>query len=69
MLNTNAKSAAKITSMMNDLKTVIRSDLVPFPIDWKIFPERIPNGINRIKKHKMRNASIMLGPSTELSAE
>ena len=69
MLNTNANSHAKIASMINDLNTVNRSDLVPFPIDWKIFPERTPKGINNIKKHNMRNASTMLGPKTVLSAE
>ena len=34
-----------------------------------MLPEITPNGINNIKKHNMRNASTMLGPNTELSAE
>ena len=54
---------------MNDLNTVIKSENVPFPIAWKIFPERTPNGMNSKKKHKILKASTTLGAKMELSDE
>ena len=54
---------------MNDLNIVISNEKVPFPIDWKIFPERTPNGMKSRKKHKILNASTTLGAKTELSDE
>ena len=55
--------------MINDLKTVRSKDLKPCPMDWKILPESTPNGMSKIKKHKICNASAIFGPKTELSAE
>lgn len=69
MLNTKAKSAAKMTSRINDLRTVKRSDIVPFPIDWNMLPARTPKGMKNIKKPKILNASTILGARIELSAE
>lgn len=68
-LNTNANRPANITSRMNDLSIVKINDIVPFPIDWKMLPANIPNGINKMKKHKILNASTTLADNTALLAE
>lgn len=68
-LNTNANNPANSTSRMNVLSIVNIKDIVPFPIDWKILPARIPNGMNNIKKHKILNASTTLADNTALLAE
>ena len=43
--------------------------MVPFPMDWKMLPAKIPNGMNNMKKHKMRKASTTLADNTALLAE
>ena len=66
---TKANNPANIISSTNDLRNVIISDDVPFPMAWNMLPARIPKGMNRIKKHNMRNVSTTLGARIELSAE
>ena len=44
-------------------------DIVPFPIDWKRFPDTIPKGTSNKKNDKMCKASTIFGAKTELSAE
>ena len=67
--NMNAKSPAKSTSRMNVLIIVRIRDVVPFPIDWKMLPAKIPRGMNSMKKHKILNASTTLEDSTALLEE
>ena len=66
--NTNANNAAKIISRRNALKNVKAREIVPFPIAWKRFPAKIPNGMNNKKKHKMRIQSITPDDKTEALA-
>ena len=68
-LNTNANNPAKSTSRIKVLSIVKIRDIVPFPIDWKMFPAKIPSGMNSMKKHNMRKASTTLSDSTALLAE
>lgn len=68
-LKTNANNAAKITSRRNALKNVKARDIVPFPMAWKRFPARIPNGMNSKKKHNMRMQSATPADSIAAFAE
>ena len=68
-LNANANKAANTTSRMNVLSIVKIKEIVPFPIDWKILPATIPNGMNNMKKHKILKASTTREAKTELLAE
>lgn len=54
---------------MTALKNVKNKEIVPFPMDWNRLPAMDPSGMNKIKKHKMRNASTTLEAKMEPSAE
>lgn len=67
--NTNANNAAKIISKRNALKNVKAREIVPFPMAWKRFPAKIPNGMNNKKKHNIRIQSTTPEDNTEALAE
>ena len=66
---TNANNPANITSRMNALRIVKKSEIVPFPMDWKMLPANIPRGMNNMKKHRILNASTTLADNTALLEE